>query len=329
VARDLRMLPKAHLHLHLDGAVREQTLRELFRKDGIEPPQLPTEMRYSSFSAFMEVIEACHDALSSPENLNRVIDEVVEDAAVDGAVWIELSLWPGLFAGRLGSDKAALTTALDAGNAAAMRHGIGFGLMVAANRHAGPDTAASCARAAGELSGQGVVSFGLDGDEAAFPPDAFAEAFDIARSAELLSTPHAGELLGPDSVTAAVDLLGANRILHGVRAVEDPALVRRLADADICLDVCPTSNVKLGVFEIDRHPLPALLAAGVPCSVNADDPLLFGVGLLDEYELCRTQFLLSDEELAGVAQASIRASAAPVGLKTSAIGQIAQWLDAD
>jgi adenosine deaminase len=257
------------------------------------------------------------------------LGEIVQDAAVDGAVWIELSLWPGLFAGRLGSDKAALTTALEAGKVAAMRHGIGFGLMVAANRHAGPEAAATCARTAGELAGQGVVSFGLDGNEGAFPPDAFAEAFDIARSAELLSTPHAGELLGPQSVITAVDLLGADRILHGVRAVEDPALVQRLADADICLDVCPTSNVKLGVVEMDCHPLPALLQAGVACSVNADDSLLFGVSLLDEYELCRAQFLLSDEELARVAQTSIRASAAPAELKKAAIGQIGQWLAVD
>jgi adenosine deaminase len=329
VARDLRTLPKAHLHRHLDGAVREQTLRDLCRRGGVRAPQLPTGLRYSSFDVFMEVIEACHDALSSPENLNQVIHEVVEDAAADGAVWIELSLWPGLFAGRLGSDTAALKAALEAGNAAAIHHGVGFGLMVAANRHAGVEAAATCARTAAEFAGQGVVSFGLDGDEAAFPPNAFAEAFDIARSAELLSTPHAGELLGPESVIAAVDLLGADRILHGVRAVEDLALVERLADANICLDVCPTSNDKLGVFETDRHPLPALLEAGVSVSVNADDPLLFGVGLLDEYELCRTQFLLSDEELTRIARTSIRASAAPVELKQAAIGQIAQWLAAD
>jgi adenosine deaminase len=154
-------------------------------------------------------------------------------------------------------------------------------------------------------AGEGVVSFGLDGDEAAFPPAPFAGAFEIARSAGLLATPHAGELLGPESVAAAMDRLHADRILHGVRAVEDSALLSRIASAGICLDLCPTSNAKLGVFEPGDHPLAALLRAGVRCSVNADDPLLFGVGLLDEYELCRTTFGLSDEELASIAAASI------------------------
>jgi adenosine deaminase len=195
--RDLATLPKAHLHLHLDGAIREQTLSELCRRDGIEPPVLPTEKRYSSFDAFME--------------------------------------------------RAALTVALDAGHGAAARYGIGFGLMVAANLHGGPEAAAATARLAAELAAEGVVSFGLDGDEAAFPPALFAEAFDVAKSARLLSTPHAGELLGPDSVATAVDQLHADRILHGVRAAEDPALVARIARAGVSLDVCPTSNAKLGV----------------------------------------------------------------------------------
>jgi adenosine deaminase len=276
----------------------------------------------------MEVIMACHVVLSAPENLRRVMDEIVQDAAADGAVWVELSLWPGLFGGRLGSEQAALAVALDAGNAAAARHGIGFGLMVAANRHAGPQAAAATARLAAGLAGEGVVSFGLDGDEAAFPGAPFAEAFDIARSAGLLSTPHAGELLGPDSVGTAVDRLHADRILHGIRAAEDPALVARIALAGICLDVCPTSNAKLGVFELDNHPLPTLVRAGVTCSVNADDPLLFGAGLLDEYQLCRAAFQLSDEELAGIARASIQASGAPTGLKAAAGDGIDEWLAA-
>ncbi len=138
----------------------------------------------------------------------------------------------------------------------------------------------------------------------------------------------AGELLGPDSVATAVDRLHADRILHGVRAAEDPALVARIAATGVCLDVCPTSNAKLGVFEPGDHPLPRLERAGVTCSVNADDPLLFGAGLLDEYQLCRTKFLMSDEELAGIARASIQASGAPAGLKAAAGAGIDRWLAA-
>lgn len=324
--RDLARLPKAHLHVHLDGAIRERTLHETCTRLGTEPPELPTGRQYPSFAVFMDTITACHEALSDPPSLRRILDEVVEDAAADGAVWIEVSVWPGLFAGRLGSDREALRQLLDAGRASAARHSIGFGLMVAANRHVGPEAAKATAELAVELGGEGVVSFGLDGDEAAFPPAPFAEAFETAMDGGLLLTPHAGELLGAESVSVAVDQLNANRVLHGVRAVEDPALVERLAASDVCLDVCPTSNAKLGVFEPEQHPLPQLLRAGVACSLNADDPLLFGASLLDEYETCRKVLALSDTELAAIATTSIQASGAPSKLKTEAIAAIGRWL---
>jgi len=325
--RDLATLPKAHLHLHLDGAVRAQTLREVCERRGLHPPRLPVGERFHSFDAFMEAIAASHDVLSSPEDLRRIVDEIVEDAAADGAVWIEASLWPGLFGGRLGPDRHALTLVLEAGRSAAARHGVGFGLMVAANRNAGPEAAAHAARLAVGLAGDGVVSFGLDGDEAAFPPAGFAEAFAIAKSGGLLATPHAGELLGPDSVRDALTVLHADRVLHGVRAVEDDALVTELASAGVCLDVCPTSNFALGVSSLERHPLPVLVAHGVRCSVNADDPLLFGRGLLEEYQLCRRLFSMSDDELADIARTSIRSSGAPGPLQHVALEGVSDWLE--
>lgn len=322
---DLAELPKAHLHLHLDGAIRRTTLRELCAHDGTEPPSLPEALSYSSFSVFMDTISACHDVLASADNLVRIVGEIVEDAARDGAVWVELSLWPGLFDGRLGPDRDAVTLVLDAGRTACAFHGVGFGLMLAANRHAGVDAACETARLAVELANDGVVSFGLDGDEAAFPPAPFAEAFSIAQSGGLLSTPHAGELLGPDSVAAALDILHADRILHGVRVIEDDTLVRRLRASAVCLDICPTSNFRLGVFDPPNHPLRALLDAGVRCSINADDPLLFGTSLLQEYELCREHFALTDHQLARIAECSIEASGAPAQLKADAREKIAGW----
>jgi adenosine deaminase len=190
--RDLSRLPKVHLHVHPDGALREQTLRDLCARQGIARPAIPAESGYSSFGEFQEVIRASHAVLAVPENLDRILDEVIEDAARDGAVWVELSVWPGLFEGRLGSDAAALTAVLKAGHAAAKRHGTGFGLLVAANRHHGPEAAASAAELAASLAADGVVSFGLDGEETSFPPDAFADAFDVATGAGLLSTPPCG-----------------------------------------------------------------------------------------------------------------------------------------
>ena len=175
-----------HLHLHLDGAIRAQTLREFSARAGTLPPVLPVGKRYASFGVFMETIAACHDALSSPDDLRRIIGEVVDDAAADGAIWVEVSVWPGLFGGRLGPDQEALLLVLEAGAAAAADFGVGFGLMVAANRHAGPEAATAVARLAVDLASAGVVSFGLDGDEASFPPAPFAEAFDIAKRGGLL-----------------------------------------------------------------------------------------------------------------------------------------------
>jgi adenosine deaminase len=172
-----------------------------------------------------------------------------------------------------------------------------------------------------------VVSFGLAGDEALGPAEPFAGAFGIARAAGLMSTPHAGEHGGPENVRAALDLLGAQRIEHGVRAIEDPSLVQRIVDEGICLDVCPTSNVQLSVTDsLEHHPLPALLAAGVTLSLNADDPVIFGCGLLDEYELARRAFGLDDTALAKVAANSIRCSGAPESVRSRALERIQTWL---
>ena len=143
----------------------------------------------------------------------------------------------------------------------------------------------------------------------------------------MISAPHAGEHGGPESVRAALDLLGARRIEHGVRAIEDPLLVQRIVDEGICLDVCPTSNVQLSVTDsLEHHPLPALLAAGVTLSLNADDPVIFGCGLLDEYELGRRAFGLDDTALANIAANSIRCSGAPESVRSSALERIDAWL---
>jgi adenosine deaminase len=212
---------------------------------------------------------------------------------------------------------------LEACALAAARQGVGVGLVVAANRDRGPQAARAVAGVAAARSEQGVTGFDLDGDESAHPAAQFAAAFAVAREAGLQSVPHAGELAGPASVADALELLHADRIVHGVRAVEDPALVALLAERGVCLDVCPTSNVMLSVTpSLDRHPLPLLLAAGVACSINADDPPLFDTSILDEYELCRDELGLSDRQLADVARASLRASAAPEALVRSALAAV-------
>jgi adenosine deaminase len=322
--RDLRSLPKAHLHLHLEGAMRRETLVELAAHYGVP---LPPVGDYNSFTEFSAIYEAVCAVLRTHNDLRRLVREVVEDAAASGAVWLEMGVRPTLHRDKFASDAEVLEILLDEGQTAGRELGLGVGALMTVDRTQPLGIAMEEAALAAAYAGKGVVSFGLANDEYGHPPEAFAEPFAVARRSGLLSCPHAGELDGADSVRSALDTLGADRIQHGIRAIEDPELVRRLANDGICLDVCPTSNICLKVIpSVEEHPLPLLLEAGIPCSLNGDDPLFFGANLLDEYELCRDKLDLSDEQLARVARASIESSGAPAALKASACANIDAWL---
>jgi adenosine deaminase len=324
--RDLVTLPKAHLHLHLEGAMRPSTLTELADRYAIALPPTPS---FGSFAVFIDTYSAACQVLRSHDDLRRLVREVVEDAALAGAVWVEPSLGPANHRGRLGADRDVVAVVLEEGRRAAKQLDVGFGLMIAAARDRGVPEAVAAAQLAADFADAGVVSFGLDADEAAFPPEPFAPAFDLAAEAGLICAPHAGEFAGPASVRAAIEVLHARRILHGIRAVEDPDLLRAVAARGVCFDVCLTSNVKLGVVPtLQRHPLPALLAAGVACSLGADDPLLFGASLADEYDHARTTLGLHDAQLAGIARASLGSSGAPSSLRERALAGVDAWLAA-
>jgi adenosine deaminase len=322
----LRALPKAHLHLHLEGAMRPSTLADLTTRYALPPPPEPD----GTFETFIRTYRQACDGLRSPDDLHRLVDEVVADAAADGAVWVEPAEWiTPWMAERTGlaSEEAVLQVVLEALADAARAHSIGAGLLVSTNRRRAPAEAEDLARLAARYAGRGVVSFGLADDDALGPPEPFADTFAIARAAGLIAAPHGGELGGPERVRGALDALGARRVQHGVRAVEDPSLLERLASEGVCLDVCLTSNVYLRVVpSLAEHPLPQLLAAGIPISLNTDDPLVFGSSLLGEYELARQVFALDDHTLAAIAAASIRASGAPAALKTTALAGVEQWL---
>jgi len=306
--------------------MRPSTLVDLSEHYGAPPPAPPD----GSFETFIRLYRAAAAVLRTPDDYVRLVHEVVEDAAADGVVWLEPAEWlaPGQ-PERIGlaDAQAVLDLLLLAAGQASARTGVAVGLMVSTNRTRPPEDAVALARLAERYAGRGVVSLGLADDETKGRPEPFAAAFDIARAAGLIASPHAGEHGGPDSVRGALDALGARRIQHGVRSTEDPELVRRLADSDVCLDVCPTSNVQLRVVEsLAAHPLPALLDAGVNVSLNADDPLFFGSGVLAEYELARHSFGLDDAALARIAATSIRASGAPTDLKATALAGIERWL---
>lgn len=322
--RDVRALPKAELHVHLPAAMRPDTLAELAAESGLTAPD---PRGFTSFVEFQQVFAACFAVTQTrPDNLRRLVREMVADAADDGVVWLQPHIDPRVYAA-FGPPEQVLELLLDTGRDAGRRHGVGFGLTFGASRHADPADVAELARLAARYAGHGVHALGLTGDERVGPVDPYADAFAIARDAGLTVAPHAGELCGAAGVRAAVETLGATRIAHGVRAVEDPAVVDLLVDRGVSLDVCPTSNRILGVVpDLARHPLPRLLAAGVRCSLGADDPLMFGVGVADEYRTARDRLGLTDRQLADIARTSVETADAPADLVAAARTGIDAWL---
>ena len=173
---------------------------------------------------------------------------------------------------------------------------------------------------------RGIVGLGLGGLEAAYPPEPYAPAFAIAKDAGLGSVPHAGEVVGPESIRGAIDALGADRIRHGIRAIDDPGLVTELVDRKVVLDVCPTSNVRTkAVSSLDAHPLPQLIAAGVSCTVSTDDPAMFDTDLGREYDLVRSMGI----DIAGAYHAGVQGALCDEATRErlTAIGQSASWAD--
>lgn len=321
-ARDrVTALPKAHLHVHLEAAMREATLRQWCAEDGIEVPPL---VEYADFTAFLGAYGLLIDLLHTPERVGRLLDEVVADAAAQGVVALEFASIPEK-AVAFGSAEETLEFVLPAAADAGRRHGVWTGSIVSIDRGAGREHALEAARLAARFADRGVVAVGLVADERGNPVADAAEAFAIARDAGLGVVPHAGELAGPDEVRSAIEL-GVDRIQHGVRAVEDPRVLELLAERGACLDVCPTSNVVLDVYpSLEEHPLPRLLEAGVRCSLGADDPLLFGVDVVDEYVAAHERMNVSVARLVGVARASIESSFAPDDVKRDALARIEAW----
>ncbi|GHD48009.1 adenosine deaminase [Streptomyces galbus] len=340
--RDVSELPKAHLHLHFTGSMRPATLLELADKYGVrlpealtealtggEPPRLRATDERGWFR-FQRLYDAARSCIRAPEDIQRLVREAAEEDIRDGSGWLEIQVDPTSYAPRLGGLIAAMEVILDAVDTAGRETGLGMRVLVAANRMKHPLDARTLARLAVRYTDRGVVGFGLSNDERRGMARDFDRAFHIAREGGLLSAPHGGELTGPASVRDCLDDLHASRIGHGVRAAEDPRLLQRLADRQITCEVCPTSNVALGVYEKPEDvPLRTLFAAGVPMALGADDPLLFGARLAAQYELARRHHGFTDRELAELARQSIRGSAAPEDVRTKLLAGVDDWLAAD
>src|SRR5690349_21338672 len=333
--RDLHALPKAHLHLHFTGSMQHQTLLELAERDGISlPDQLVSEWPPTLSAAdekgwfrFQRLYDVARSVLRTEDDVRRLVREAAEDDVRDGGRWLEIQVDPSGYAARFGGITAFTELVLDAVREASQDTGLGMAVVIAANRTRHPLDARTLARLAAQYAGRGVVGFGLSNDERRGSTRDFAPAFAIAERAGLLLDPHGGELLGPDSVRTCLDDLHAARLGHGVRAAEDAALLDRIVASGVPLEVCPTSNVALGVYsDLTSVPLPQLLEAGATVALGADDPLLFGSRLAAQYATMRAAHELSDETLAELAAMSVRASCAPDGTKAALLADVADWL---
>ncbi len=333
--RDVRTLPKAHLHLHLTGSMRPATLLELAARHQVRlpdaltsgtPPRLETGDSRGWFR-FQRLYDIARSVLRTEDDIRRVFHEAASDERDEGSGWLELQVDPSGYAARFGGLTPVVELVLDAAAQASVSTGVGIGVIIAANRTRHPLDARTLARLAARYAGRGVVGFGLSNDERRGRTADFAPAFRIARSAGLAAMPHGGELLGAPSVVDCLDLLGANRIGHGVRSVEDPRLLDRLAATGVTLEVCPASNVALGVArDLAAVPLEQLRTAGVPIALGADDPLLFGSRLAAQYTQAREVHGMDDDALAGLARASVNGSMAPPHLKAHLLAGVDAWL---
>lgn len=286
--------PKIELHVHLEGAVSPTALIACAKRNDFALPvqtveELAEYMRFRDFEHFIAAWMATTRALRTEQDYRELVVDYAARAQAHGAVYLEAIFSP--------SDKASVGVAqevvfegfCDGVQAARETLGIEIRLTPDITRGVSQDLARETAELAVRYKDRGVVALGLGGLEAKHPPEEYADAFAIARAGGLASVPHAGEVAGPASIRGALDALHADRIRHGVRAVEDPGLLRELADRQIVLDVCVLSNVCLSVVpSVDAHQLPQLLAAGVPCTVNTDDPTFFSCDLEQEHAAARS-----------------------------------------
>lgn len=285
------MFPKIELHVHLEGTIRARTLLTIARRNGLPLPADTVEglaqlYEFRDFGHFLEVWTLTTNCLRTAEDFRQVVVDYAAEAAAHAAVYVEGIFSPAERIKTGISWDALFNGYCDGAQQAEEDYGVIVRLTPDLYWGMDPDDAADAARKAVAYSDRGVVGLGIGGAEGTCPPEKYAKAFAIARDGGIGSVPHAGEGAGPDSVRAALDSLGADRIRHGIRAVEDPSLVSELADRGTVLDVCPTSNLRTKVVaSLADHPLRSLLRAGVGCSVSTDDPAMFGTDLSQEYSL--------------------------------------------
>jgi len=303
---------KVELHVHLEGTAPPDLIRRLAERNGLPVPEgtfaAPDRFAYTDFLDFLKTYDKAASVIRTAEDYRDITYEYLVRCATEGAIYVELTASPD-HAKLVGlSDEAHLDGIARGIDDARAESGIEGRVLISCVRNFGVEPALRVARYAAERPHPYVVGFSMAGDEENYPPAAYAEAFEIAAAAGLGCTVHAGEWAGPESVRGGLEL-PVSRIGHGVRSIEDPALVAELAERGTFLEVCPTSNVVLGIYPTyAEHPLPRLREAGVQVTLGSDDPPYFGATIGGEYELCAEHYGLDGEALRGITRTAIEAA---------------------
>ena len=309
----IRDLPKVELHLHLEGAAPPAFIRGLAKEKNADIGGIFDERgnyKYKDFWDFLKVYEAATSVLTSPDDYHRLTLAVLEESAKSRVVYSETFLSPDFCGGRdVGAWREYLHAMREAADQAERTMGITLRGIITCIRHFGPDKARETAICAAETAGDWIVGFGIAGDEKVGKPKDYLWSFDCAREAGLRLTAHAGEWGGPDSVRDAIRDLGVERIGHGVRAIEDLALVDEIAEKGIVLEVCPGSNIALGLYpEWRKHPISELDRRGVKVTVSTDDPPFFHTTMAREYDRLNDAFDWDEGMFRSIARRSLDAA---------------------
>jgi adenosine deaminase len=314
------VIPKAELHVHLEGTAPPGLIRRIAQRNGLPVPDglFDGDERfvYGDFLDFLRAYDNAASVIRTGEDYRDITYEYLRSCADEGAIYVELTASPD-HAALVGLSDEEHLDGIARGIDDARTHGIEGRILISAVRNFGVEQALRVARHAAERPHPYVVGFSMAGDEKNFPAHLFAEAYAIAADAGLGCTMHAGEWAGAESVRAALEL-PITRISHGVRAIEDPALVAELAERGIVLECCPTSNVVLGVFgSYEEHPLLRLADAGVRITLGSDDPPYFGASIGGEYEIAQQKLGFDEERLKAVTATAVDAAFCDDSVKTA------------
>ncbi len=319
-------VPKAELHVHLEGSAPPDLIRRIAERNGLPVPDgvfaAPNRFAYTDFLDFLNTYDKAASVIRTADDYRDITYEYLASCAAEGAIYVELTASPD-HARLVGlSDEEHIDGIARGIDDARAETGIEGRILISCVRNFGVEPALRVAHYAADRPHPYVVGFSMAGDEENYPPAAYAEAFQIAAEAGLGCSVHAGEWAGPASVREGLEL-PVSRIAHGVRSIEDPALVQKLAERGTALEVCPTSNVVLGIYPAyGEHPLPRLMEAGVRVTLGSDDPPYFGASIGGEYELCREHFGFDDEALRGITRTAIEAAFCDETLKQGLIQRV-------